>query len=442
MQNISFQELPYESLALIGMTKERILSLDKDNLQRFLSGQRTDLLRFRFYENGKPFALDGKLLLEREEDNSVKAYIVPVRQAIQNDYNLTNTELFKLYTGKLVNKNMDGHRHILQLDRDTNEVLMTKTNGIHIPFTLSPADREKLLQGKTVEVEQENGKRSIRIDLINNKGFSVDGEHVRLKYAGAHFNEIDLQGLELSKYKLTEYEIQRMMDGHKSGLIDFPDGSKGKLELIRNEDKTVSIQTFPVKNELNNDLHLSEQQIEKLKKGETVAAEIGGNMFICQLDKETNDLLHRPMAQVVPDVIREVELKQEDKDKLLNGESISILNKQTGEHLTARIDLNHKQGIEIKDDSSKLKLLYTSGKHANEELDKALPNKIQRDMFLSRNNLDKKDLANTARAAFDERQKFFFDYHNPGVMSFIRTDANRAEFMELFQNPKSVSIKI
>jgi hypothetical protein len=441
MDNFSFQEIPYESLAKIGMTKDRILNLDKVNLQRFMSGRRTDLLRFRFYENGKPYNFDGKLLLKREKDNSVQAFVVPVRKQIQNDCNLTNAELVKLYCGKLINKNIDGQRHILQLDRDTNEVMRARTNGIHIPFTLSPTDRERLLQGKYVQLDYDSDKKAIRLDLLNKKGFSFDGETARLRYAGTHFTETDLQGLDLGNYKLNDTEIQRMMDGYKSSLIAFPDGTKGKLELVRNEDKTVSVQTFSIKNEINNDIHLSEQQLEKLKRGETVSAEIGGKLFLCQLDRETNDLLRRQMEHVVPEVIRGVELKQSEKDRLINGQTLSIINKQTGENLLVKLDLNHKQGIELTDDTRKLRALSNAGISANEELNKALPNKMERDRFLSRNNLDKKDLANTARAAFDERQKFYFDYHNPGVMSFIQTDLNRAEFMSFTQN-KTASIKI
>ena len=443
MERFSFQDIPYQELELIGMTKEKVMDLDHINLTRLLSGQRTDLMRFSFYEHGKPYSFDGKLLLERGEQNSVKAFVVPVRKQIQNDYNLTNAELVKLYCGKLVNKNIDGHRHILQLDRETNEIVKAKTNAINMPFQLSSADREKYLQGKSVVVENGNEKRSVRMDLLNGKGFSVDGETVRLRYIGAHFMETDLPMVNLSKYNLADNEIQRMLDGYKSGLIDFPDGATGKLDLVRNEDRTVSLQSFPVKNELNNDLHLSAQQIEKLKKGETVAAHVNGQMFICQLDRETNDLLRRPMAHVVPDTVRGVHLTQSDKDKLINGESIALINKQTGESINARLNLNHKQGIEIKDDSHTLKLVYAAGTKAKETLYKVLPNKIKRDKFLTRNNLNVKDLANSARAAFDERQKFYFDYHNPGVMGYIQTDLNRAEFMAFSQSQQTaLSIKV
>jgi len=432
MENFSINEVPYESLALIGMNKKSVLNLDKDNLLRFLSGQRTDILRFDFYAAGKKIVMDGKLLLERK-NGEVKAFVVPVRKQIQNDYNLTNAELVQLYSGKLINKNVDGQRNLLQLDRETNEIIKSKTKGINIPFDIPSAEREKLLQGKSVTIESEIGKHKIRLDLLNERGFSLDGERQHIRYVGSYFTETDLKMVDIDKFNIREYDKQRLLDGYKTGLIEMPDGTKAKLAIERNEDRTVSIQVFPVKNEINNDIHLDKELIEKMKKGETVTAEINGKKFLCQLDKETNDLLSRQMENVVPNQIRGIELKKSDKERLINGQSVSLINNLTGEAITAKIDLNHKQGIEIKDDVFKLRALFSSGEKANNVLKTQLPNKLQQDKFIARNNLDIKDLSNTARAAFDEKQKFDFDYHNPGFMAYIQTDENRAEYMSFIQ---------
>jgi hypothetical protein len=442
MNNFSINELPYDTLSLLGMTKEKVLKLDKENLLRLLSGKRTDILRFDFYADGKHFMADGKLLLERK-DTVIKACVVPVRRQIQNDYGLSNAELIKLYAGKLINKNIEGQRYILQLDRETNEIIRAKTNGINIPFDMAAKEREKLLQGKSVMIETAAGNRSVRLDLINSKGFAVDGERQPIRYTGAYFTETDLKAANIQNYNLAEQDIQRLLDGYKTGLTDLQNGIKGKMALERNEDKTVSLQLFPVKNEIDNDILLDARQIEKLQKGETVAANAGGKMYLCQLDRETNDLLRRQPEHVIPDKIRDIELKAEDKDRLANGQSIFLLNKETGEPITAKLDLNHKQGIEIKDDILTLKTLYAAGENANEILLNTIPNKIQRDKFLTRNNLDKNDLSNTARAAFDEKQKYYFDYHNPGVMSYILTDANRMEYMLFNQaNSQEAAVKI
>ena len=440
MDNFEINEIPFHTLAMLGMSKERILNLDRHNLIRFLSGRRTDIMRFDFYCGGQRLIMDGKLLLERT-DAGVNVSIVPVRKQIQNDYNLTNAELIKLYAGKLINKHIDGQRHILQLDRETNEVLKARTNNIKLPFDIETKERERLLLGKSIQIETETGKHTLRLDLLNEKRFAIDGEQQRIRYAGAYFTESDIPKEDINRYNLKEQDVQRLLDGHKTGLVELQDGSKAKIGLQRNEDKTVSMQLFPVKNELNNDLHLNSQQVEKLQRGETVAAQISGKMYLLQLDKETNDLLRRQMEHVVPDVIRGVHLKQDDKDRLMNGESVSLINKESGETVSARIDLNHVQGIDLKDDRNILKMLYMAGEKAGETLEREMPNKLEREKFLSRNSLDKNDLSNTARAAFDERQKFYFDYHNPGVMSYIRTDLNRAEYMA-FCNYQSPSLKL
>jgi hypothetical protein len=97
------------------------------------------------------------------------------------------------------------------------------------------------------------------------------------------------------------------------------------------------------------------------------------------------------------------------------------------------------RGIELKDDTNMLRALYMSGDKAAEMLEKKTLDKLERDKFLSRNNLDKNDLSNSARAEFDEKQKFFFDYHNPGVTAYIQTDRNRGEFLA-FNRQQTVSV--
>jgi hypothetical protein len=441
MDNFSTDEVPFDTLGLIGLPKDKLLELDKDNLMRFFSGRRTDILRFDFYSQGKRIMFDGKLLLERKNEKATVS-IVPVRKQIDNQYNLTNDELIKLYCGKLISKNIDGQRHLLQLDRETNEIIRAKTAHISFPFQVDNKERENLLKGKSIVLHTDSGNTKVRIDLLNDKGFSLNGETQRVRYVGTHFTETDLKTLQIEQYNLKQDDMQRLLDGNKTSLLVMQDGAYAKLRLERNDDKSVSIQLFPVKNEINNDLHLTPEQIDRIKNGETVVAQSGDKMLICQLDRETNDLLRREMSDVIPGNIRGIELKQSDKDNLFNGKSVSLLNQITGENVVAKLDLNNKNGITIDDDSTRLKKLFEAGEKANLVLESNLPNKIERDKFIDRNGLDLKDLANTARAAFDEKQKFYFDYHNPGIVGFIRTDENRVEFLAFTQNTKALSVKM
>jgi hypothetical protein len=442
MDSFTIEEMPFETLTLLGMTREKVLNLDKQNLIRLMSGQRTDVLRFDIYHNGKRYIMDGKLLLQRNADNAVSAHIVPVRQSIKNDYNLTTDEQTKLYTGKLINKNMDGQRYILQLDRETNEVLRARTAHIKLPFDIDARDRERLLTGKSIKVQDETGRQhNIRLDLLNDRKFSYDSEQQQLRYVGTFFTKTDLNPDDIKKYHLKEADIQRLLDGHKTNLINLNDdsGVQGKLGLKRNEDQTASLEVYPVKNEINNDIALQPDQIEKLKRGELVHSEIGGKRFLVQLDRETNDLVIAQKENVVPDVIRGYELKNDDKERLVNGQSIHFSDPRTGETVSAKMNLNHVRGVELKDDTDKLRALYMAGDKAAEMLERQISNKAERDKFLSRNNLNKNDLSNFARAAFDERQKFYFDYHNPGVTAYIQTDRNRVEFL-MFSRQQTTSV--
>ncbi|MDR2126817.1 MAG: DUF3945 domain-containing protein [Prevotellaceae bacterium] len=443
MEDFSMDEVPFDCLATLGMTKSMLLKLDNKNLTRLLTGQRTDILRFDFYHNGKRYLVDGKLLLQRKPDRSVSASIVPVRKSLQNDCNLTTDEQIKLYTGKLINKNIDGQRHILQLDRETNEVLRAKTSHIKLPFDIDVRDRERLLTGKSIKVQTETGPQSIRLDLLNDRKFSYEGEQQQVRYAGSFFVKTDLSPDYIKRYNLKEADIQRLLDGYKTDLIDLDSGVRGRLGLKRNEDKSASLEVYPVKNEINNDISLQPDQIEKLKRGELVSSETGGKIFLIQLDRETNDLVRAQKDNIVPDAIRGYELKEDDKQRLMNGRSIHFTDPRTGETISAKIDLNHVRGIALKDDTNKLRALYISGSKAEETLERQTSGKLERDKFLARNNLDLKDLSNSARAAFDERQKFYFDYHNPGVMSYIRTDRNAHEFMVFRQTQtQTLSLKL
>ncbi|MDR1370266.1 MAG: DUF4099 domain-containing protein [Dysgonamonadaceae bacterium] len=433
MENFSMKEIPFENLALLGMTKENFLSLPGENLIRLMSGQRTDVLRFDFYHDGQRFFIDAKLMLARG-NNSVKALMVPVRKQIKNDFNLTRAEQIKLYAGKLINKRVDGQRYLLQLDRETNEILRAKALDVKLPFNTGAKDREKLLSGKSIQIDTETGRRSVKINLLDEKRFAVDGEQPRLRYVGAYFTDADIRLEDKTKYGLSEQNVQKLLDGYKTSLVESDDGRKVKLGLTRNNDKSVSLQVFPIKNELDSEVHLDPQQIEKLQRGETVSAEIRGKSYICQLDEETNSLLRAQKESVVPGILRGHNLTNEEKESLINGRPITFSDTRTGEPVTAKLNLTHVRGVEIKDDANILRDLYTVGEKAAQVLKKQIHDKLERDKFFMRNNLDSKDLSNSARAAFDERQKFYFDYHNPGVMSYIQTDRNKSEFMMFCQS--------
>jgi hypothetical protein len=276
-------------------------------------------LRFDFHQDGKRYIVDGKLFLQRNPDHSVSASVVPVRKSLQNDYNLTPAEQIKLYVGKLINKNIDGQRYLLQFDRETNEILRTKTANIKLPFDIDVRDRERILTGKRIKVQTETGQHNIRLDLLNDRRFSYDGEQQQVRYVGSFFAKTDLNPDDIKKYNLKEADIQRLLDGYKTNLIDLDDVVRGKLRLRRNEDKTTSLEVYPVKNEINNDISLRPEQIEKLKRGKLVSSETGGKMFLVQLDKETNDLMRVQTDNVLPDVMRRHELKESEKQRLMNG---------------------------------------------------------------------------------------------------------------------------
>jgi hypothetical protein len=435
------QEIAEKELAKYGLNKEELVRFETAELKRIMTGKKSDVHLFTFTnEAGRQLQLEGKLSLKRNEDHSVTVLFTPVRKQMMDDIGLSDAEKMKLYTGQLVSKHISGERYLIQLDRETNELLKARTRDIKLPFDFSKQAREKLLTGGSIHIETPEGGNRFTLDLLSEKGYMLGNEQHVIRYVGEFFTASEIDKETVRKYNLSEKDIQHLLDGQKTGLIKLDEKNTGKLALIRNTDRSVSVQTFPVKDHLNNDIHLNEEQIKKLQAGELVTSQMNGKTFMVQLDRDTSDLLVREYK--IPQSIRDIPLKKDERDRLGRGLSVTLQHPSSGENITARIDFNHVTGMSIKDDRNRLCAVYSAGPKASEVLNQQLPGRLERDKFLKRNNLDSGNLANSARAAFDERQKFLFDYHNPGVMGYIQTDRNRNEFM-LFsmQQSQGYSVK-
>lgn len=429
--------IPYDELLKIGLTKSDLLKWKQEDITKFMSGHRTGVMLIAMpLEEGKNIFVDAKLLL-KEINGEVHLNIVPVRSQLKNDYSLTEQEKIKLYAGKLLSKNIEGQRYVLQLDRETNEIVRARTSDVKLPFELQPGAKEKLYAGKNIEVETTQGIKTIKLDLLNVKRYAFEDDLVEIRYPGRYFRETQLLREDIKRYKLSELDVHQLLDGYRTRLLNMPDGEKGRLGLRRNEDGSASLERFVVKNELNNDIQLNSDEIDRLKRGEVVSSKINGKMYLVQLDKETNDLIRKQKDHILPETIRGIELKSSDKDRLLAGQTVSMKDSQTGESVSLKIDLSHMSGLSIKDDTYKLKMIYMAGKDAKKTIEKIIPNSIEREKFVIRNRLDKEDLANYARAAFDERQKFAYDWHNYGFSSYIQTDRNKWESMVFTHTQKT-----
>jgi hypothetical protein len=441
---ILIEDFPFEQLGLLGLHKEKVLNLDSQTLTALMQGGMTNVLALEVIKDNHTFLLEAKLQLNRLNDK-VDVAIYPVRNKIDNSqFKFSDDELLKLYAGKIVKKNFEGERNFFQLDRETFNVFRAKAADINIPFDMDTKTREKLLLGNYIDVQTEKGVRRVKLDFFSPNRFVFESEKVNLRYYGSHFQDTELLQANIFNYKIKEADVQRLLDGQRTSLVELENGQKGKIGLHRDETGRVLMQFYSVKDSLYNDIQLTAEQIQKLQRGEMVTTHIGGKAFIVQMDNETNELMRKQLAHVDTGRIRGLEVSNADRERLLTGQSVTIKNDNTGELVTERINLNHENGLEIKNDKSKLKTIYTAGNNANQTLEHIFPNKIDRDGFMSRNLLNKGDLENTARAAFDLKQRMDYDFHHVGYAGALQTDRNYAELHAfiLSQHTQVNTIKI
>lgn len=169
-------DIPYKELELIGVSKEKIWSLDKTNITALLSGKRTSLLDLTFHDNnGEEISLKGKISLYWKDNNNAGVKIHPIRQEIMNDINLKPKELERLRNNEVIAKTINNEKYLVQLDPETNELLKAKIKSISIPSSikgveLNKQQKETLKSGKELILNVDKEKITIRLDLNNPKG--------------------------------------------------------------------------------------------------------------------------------------------------------------------------------------------------------------------------------------------------------------------------------
>ncbi len=161
-------DIPYSDLKKVGITKNDILNWNRFNLEALLSGKRTNLMQLSVIDkHGEKFDFNAKISLYRKEDNSIGVKIHPIRQNIINDLGLKEKDINRLKDGEVIAKNINGEKYIIQLDKDTNELLRSSIKSIKIPSyilneRISNKQKETLKNGGIIELS--NGDK-VRLDL-------------------------------------------------------------------------------------------------------------------------------------------------------------------------------------------------------------------------------------------------------------------------------------
>lgn len=178
------RELPFNQFEKIGMSKEIVLNLPKEDLKNLLSGNKTDILSLELDKKIVDTTIDAKLSLVRNNDNLVSLNVHPYRKEIDNKLNLNDSELAKLKKGEIIvidrlAKNGKNKKHLVQLDQSINELVKVVKDSIRVPekvnnIKLSNEQKERIASGKEVSIKEADGTTSVKLDLNNNAGIRID----------------------------------------------------------------------------------------------------------------------------------------------------------------------------------------------------------------------------------------------------------------------------
>ena len=161
---------------------------------------------------------------------------------------------------------------------------------------------------------------------------------------------------------LSMHDIENLLRGEKSNLKDFTltfdnsAASKKRVELIvsakfflrRAADSSVELRIVEKNLSIENRFDVSEQTIKSLKMGESaVERDAKSNLiYTYQIDAATNGIMRIQQDKlVVPDVIQDVQLSQNQKEALRNGQTIEL---KKGEHkMDVKLDFNQRSMLKI-----------------------------------------------------------------------------------------------
>jgi hypothetical protein len=167
----------------------------------------------------------------------------------------------------------------------------------------------------------------------------------------AQFAELGMNKQDVQKL-LSMDDMERLMNGEKTNLKNFGVNTEGvlidtaaKFFLQRTVDNKVELRIIEQTQQIENRFKVSNDNLEQLQKGETVLEKENktNQPFLYQLDNETNSVMRVNQSKlIVPDVIENIQLSQNQKEALRNGQSVEL--KKGDDKFDVKLDFN-KHGL-------------------------------------------------------------------------------------------------
>ena len=187
------RDIPYQEFEKVGFSKEELFTkMSREDLEKLMSGKRTSMYKVQGIDSkGQDFSIMSKFSLVRKEDGTATLHLHPVRPDIKNDIGLTDSDIKKLQKEQLVPKTINGERYLVQLDKETNELLKAKTKDINVPthikdVELNNVQRERLRKGQLITIESGKDKIQVGIDLDNQRGLKFSDKNFEQKQKEAY----------------------------------------------------------------------------------------------------------------------------------------------------------------------------------------------------------------------------------------------------------------
>lgn len=175
------QDLPFSQFEKLGMTKTDVQNiLGFENLDRLLKGEKTELKTILISIQDKPIEVAMKFSLRRKADNTIQLMLHPKRQQIDSKFDLTKEEQSRLETGEtILKKGNSDMGYLYQMDKDTKEIMRIQESKIFVPdhienIQLSQAQKEKLRVGESIELEKQDKKLNVKLDLNRPQLFKIN----------------------------------------------------------------------------------------------------------------------------------------------------------------------------------------------------------------------------------------------------------------------------
>lgn len=181
--NITREQLPVQEFERLGIKKDRLHQLPKNEIHALLSGYPSNMKSLTFKDkDGVIQKVNAKLSVYQTTDGTIGLKVHPFRKAIENDIGLTNKEIEKLKLGSSIHKKIGDQQFLIQLDQSINELRRIKTDQIKVSGAvgstkLSAYQKAGLRAGKTITIKDSLGvEKRIKLDLTSPSGIRVENQ--------------------------------------------------------------------------------------------------------------------------------------------------------------------------------------------------------------------------------------------------------------------------